>query len=304
MYINYNYWKELQQYLPEKNRITDSIYPVEKFIKIKEMEIHLDEYNNESNTTVIIFHGVGGNGRLLSFLAVPLFKAGYNVLCPDLPGYGFTKYNKALSYLDWIDVGSKIVEDELKKSKNVFVIGLSAGGMLAYNVVCKNQNVKGLIITNLLDNREEEVRIFSAKNKFQAKYGIRLLKLLPRFLTNFKLPIKMVTNMNAIVNNKEVLKVLLKDRLGAGNKVNLNFLLSMMNSVPLIEAEDFKKVPVLMLHPGNDLWTPVRISDLFFDRIASNKNRVILEGAGHFPIEEGGLSEMEMQINNFIKGLS
>ena len=87
MYINYNYWKELQQYLPEKNRITDSIYPVEKFIKIKEMEIHLDEYNNESNTTVIIFHGVGGNGRLLSFLAVPLFKAGYNVLCPDLPGY-------------------------------------------------------------------------------------------------------------------------------------------------------------------------------------------------------------------------
>lgn len=303
MYANNPSWKVLQNFLPEKNRITERITPEEKYIKIIDMEIHLDEYNNNSDTSIIMFHGVGGNGRLLSFIAVPLFKAGYNVLCPDLPGYGYSRYNKLLTYSDWIDTGAAIVERELAKSKKVFVMGLSAGGMLAYNVVCKNQEVQGLIVTNLLDNREEEVRIHSAKNKLQAKYGIQLLNHFPGFLKTIKLPIRMVTNMNAIVNHKEVLKVILKDKLGAGNKVSLNFLLSMMNSIPLIEPEDFKKVPVLMVHPGNDLWTPVRISDLFFNRIASSKYRVILKNAGHFPVEEEALVQMEREIVHFIRSL-
>lgn len=264
------------------------------------MQIHIDEYERNAKTTVVVLHGVGGNGRLVSFFAVPLVREGYNVICPDLPGYGLTKYNKRLSYNDWIEVGSKIVEKELLKSRNVFLIGLSAGGMLAYNVACKQQGISGLIVSNLLDNREEEVRIYSAKNKFQAKYGIKVLDLLPSFLKKFKLPIKMVTNMDALVNNKEILKVLLKDKYGAGSSVELGFLLSMMNSSPIKEPENFDKQPVLMVHPGNDLWTPLRISEIFFNKISSKKRKVVLEKAGHFPVEEPGLTQMEEAIIKFI----
>jgi alpha-beta hydrolase superfamily lysophospholipase len=110
--------------------------------------------------------------------------------------------------------------------------------------------------------------------------------------------------MDALVNQKEILNVLLKDKHGAGSSITIDFLLSMMNSIPLIEPDQFKKVPVLMLHPGNDLWTHVKLSDMFFNKIASNKYKVILENAGHFPIEEPGLTQMEKQIDNFIKELS
>jgi len=236
VYSKNDTWKELQPLLPSKNQITDDIMPLEKYVSINEMKIHIDEYEKNEKTSVVIFHGVGGNGRLLSFFAVPLVREGYNVICPDLPGYGFTKYNKRLTYSDWIEVGSKIVEQELSKSRNVFLIGLSAGGMLAYNVACRQQEISGLIVSNLLDNREEEVRIYSAKNKFQAKYGIKFLDLLPSFLKNFKIPIKMVTNMEALVNDKEILKVLLKDKYGAGSSVDVGFLLSMMNNSPLKEG--------------------------------------------------------------------
>ncbi len=300
MYEDYNIWKDLQPLLPEKNRIDTSNPPQENFEEINDISVHIDRYENNSDTTVVVFHGVGGNGRIVSFFAVPLARSGYNVICPDLPGYGFTKYKKKIRYNDWIEVGSKIVESELKKSRKVFLIGLSAGGMLAYNVACKQSGVSGLIVTNILDSREEEVRIYSAKNKFQAKYGIKMLALLPEFLRNIKIPIKMVTNMNGLVNDKKVLKVLLKDKRGPGSSVDLNFLLSMMNSVPLIEPENFKSIPVLMVHPGNDLWTPVRVSEIFFDRIASDKTKVLLEGAGHFPIEEPGLTQMEEAIKDFI----
>ncbi len=301
MYSDNKSWKEMQTLLPIKNRIDEILRPEEKYIEVNGMEIHIDEYENNSKTTIVVLHGVGGNGRLVSFFAVPLARAGYNVICPDLPGYGFSKYKRSISYTDWIEVGSNIVKTELSKGRNVFIIGLSAGGMLAYNVACKHQEISGLIFTNILDSREEEVRIYSAKNKFQAKYGIRLLNLLPHFIRNINIPIRLVTNMNGLVNNKEMLSVLLKDKVGAGSNVNVNFLLSMINSTPIIEPDIFKKVPVLMVHPGNDLWTPVRISEIFFNRIASNKCKVILENAGHFPVEEPGLTQMEKAISNFLR---
>ena len=301
MYANSDSWKELQALLPVKNRIDHRVKPEEKVIEVNGVQIHIDEYDESAETTVVIFHGVGGNGRLVSFFAVPLVRAGYNVICPDLPGYGFSEYSKDTTYKDWIEVGSKIVETELSKGKRIFIIGLSAGGMLAYNVACHHQNINGLIFTNILDNREEEVRIYSAKNKLQAKYGIRILNVLPTFMRNSKVPIKMVTNMKALVNDKEILNVLLKDKVGAGSKVNLNFLLSMMNSSPVIEPENFSKVPVLMTHPGNDLWTPAKLSEIFFDRIAAPKQKIILENAGHFPIEEPGLTQMEKAIKDFLR---
>jgi alpha-beta hydrolase superfamily lysophospholipase len=304
MYENESLWKELQALLPEKNRLSGNSLPLEKFITINSIKVHIDEYDQNSNTTIIVFHGVGGNGRIVSFFAVPLFKVGYNVICPDLPGYGFTKYNKKIKYNDWIDIGVNIVESELNKSRNVYLIGLSAGGMLAYNVSCRNSKVSGLIITNILDNREEEVRAYSAKSEFQAKYGIRILNFLPEFLRSFKIPIRMVTNMNGLVNNEKVLKILLKDKRGPGSNVDINFLLSMMNSNPEVEPEKYNNIPVLMVHPGNDLWTPVKVSDIFFNKIASEKMRVILDNAGHFPIEEPGLSQMENAIMIFIKKYS
>jgi pimeloyl-ACP methyl ester carboxylesterase len=47
-----------------------------------------------------------------------------------------------------------------------------------------------------------------------------------------------------------------------------------------------------MAHPADDHWTPVSISRPFFDRIASPKSLVLLEGCGHFPVEEPGLTQL------------
>ena len=188
------------------------------------MEIHLDEYENDANISVVIFHGVGGNSRLLSFLAVPLARAGYNVLCPDLPGYGYSRCQKRVTYADWIEVGSKITGDEMAKGRKGFPCWFKCGGMLAYNVACRHQDVSGLIVTNLLDNRDEEVRIYSAKKQISGEIRNKAgLVYYLRFCAVLKFPLKMVTNMQALVNNKEVLEVLLKDKRGAGSKVNLDF---------------------------------------------------------------------------------
>ncbi|MFD2178288.1 alpha/beta hydrolase [Veronia pacifica] len=303
MYSEEQVWRELQQYLPSDNQLTDELMPREKFFGLSNYNIHLDEYipTDETDVCIIVFHGVGGNGRLLSFMAIPLFKQGYEVICPDLPGYGFSEFEKYPTYNDWIDIGCEIAKSKIAENKKVILLGLSAGGMLAYNVACKVGKVNGLIITNILDNRITTVREHSARYKFMGTYGLSLLKKVPSVIKKIKVPISLCTNMKGLVNDKRVLNVLLKDKRGAGNNVELGFLLSMMNSVPVKEPEEFTDIPVLLCHPGDDKWTPTSISELFFDRIKASKYKVILENCGHFPIEQPGKEKMEDKILNFIR---
>lgn len=94
MYTNDETWKKLQAFLPERNRISASCAPLETFSAFDGANIHNDVYNerNGNGVTLVLFHGVGGNGRLLSFIAVPLARRGYKVVCPFfLIAYGVQK---------------------------------------------------------------------------------------------------------------------------------------------------------------------------------------------------------------------
>ncbi|MGI5098513.1 alpha/beta hydrolase [Treponema vincentii] len=301
MYTNDETWKKLQAFLPERNRISASCAPSETFNVFGGANIHIDVYNewNGNGVTLVLFHGVGGNGRLLSFIAVPLARRGYKVICPDLPGYGYTEYEGVPSYKTWIDTGVHIVRQELQRCEKLFVLGLSAGGMLAYNIACSVQGVSGVIVTTLLDNRLKPVREYSAKNKLHARFALPLLRFMPKQMRRLKIPVKAVTNMNAIVNDGRVLSLLLQDKRGAGSSVYLGFLCSMMESVPAAEPEAFE-LPLLLCHPEKDRWTPEWISRLFFDRIRSAKELCTLKNAGHFPIEQPGIAQLEEAVVLFI----
>ena len=302
MYTNDEIWKKLQAFLPEHNRISASCAPFETFSAFGEANIHIDVYNerNSNGVTLVLFHGVGGNGRLLSFIAVPLARRGYKIVCPDLLGYGYTEYEGVPSYKTWIDTGVHIVQQELQHGEKLFVLGLSAGGMLAYNVACSVQGVSGVIVTTLLDNRLKPVREYSAKNKLHARFALPLLRFMPKQMQRLKIPVKAVTNMNAIVNNNRVLSLLLQDKRGAGASVHLGFLCSMIESIPAVEPEAFE-IPLLLCHPEKDCWTPEWISRLFFARIRSAKELCTLKNAGHFPIEQPGIAQLEESVVSFIK---
>ena len=86
LYENQIKWKQIESHLPEGFRTSPSTLPDESFVDWNDWKIHLDSYKNaDAPAKVILLHGVGGNGRLLSFIAVPLFDAGYEVIAPDLP---------------------------------------------------------------------------------------------------------------------------------------------------------------------------------------------------------------------------
>jgi len=119
MFKENKYWEKIQDFLPEHNHVSEECKPQEKWINCNGIDIRYDEYNPNANSeiSIVALHGVGGNGRLLSFIAVPLVKAGFNVVCPDLPGYGYTKVDSCFDYSAWIEVGSFMAKEELKKEE-------------------------------------------------------------------------------------------------------------------------------------------------------------------------------------------
>lgn len=218
--------ERIQKYLPKSNRLTKDDFPESSFLTMLNMDIHIDTYKTlHPKARLILFHGIGGNGRLLSFIALPLMRSGFEVICLDLPLYGNTRYSQKITYDTWVSCGKEIV-NHYQKNDNLptFLFGLSAGGMLAYQVACECSNIKGLIFTCILDQRDNEVTKYTANNLFLGMIAKPFVKVIQSFASNIKLPMKWIGNMKAIVNNRELATILMKDKKLAGVRVPICFI--------------------------------------------------------------------------------
>ena len=295
-------WQDMQRYIPPENRLTESNLPQEYFLETEGFQVHIDHYKHTSpKARLILFHGVGGNGRLLSFIATPLHKAGYEVVCPDLPLYGNTQYSGKVEYRDWITVGKEIASHFCQDRVPLFLFGLSAGGMLAYQVACTCENINGIIATCILDQRNTAITKATATNPAMGAIAKLVTKLLHKPFGTIKLPMKMVAKMSDISNNPALTSLLMKDQKSSGAKVPLSFLHGMLHPEIEVEPEHFLQPPFLLVHPEHDRWTDVSLSRLFFDRLACDKQLHMLPGAGHFPLEPSGLQVLEHECLTFLE---
>src|SRR5580704_6036466 len=87
-------------------------------------------------------------------------KHGYEVVVPDLPGYGLSIARPALfDCARWVDCAADLVAGEAQRSgRPVVVFGLSVGGYLAYLAAAQSRQASGVIATTLADTRLPLVR--------------------------------------------------------------------------------------------------------------------------------------------------
>lgn len=119
-----------------------------------------------------------------------------------------------------------------------------------------------------------------------------VLRLAAGPLADGRLPIRWVADMRHIANDPGLVREVISDRTGGGGRVPLGWMRTFLESAPLVEPEQFLGPPVLMVHPGDDRWTPLSVSRPFFDRIGAEKSLVILENCGHFPVEQPGFTRL------------
>lgn len=299
-------WRAIQEFLPASYRLTPATEPTEEWWPHLGHRIHLDTYRRpDAPVKVILFHGVGTNGRQMStILGHPLAERGFETIAIDMPTYGVTEVapGALVTYDDWVRIGSDLVEAERAKDDRPIVLyGLSAGGMETYHVAALNKHVAGIVGMTFLDQRDRRVRVETAFDPASGAVGAQVMKALARTpLRETRLPMRYVSKMRALVNDPDAQRACYADPTSAGNSATVAFLDSYLNYQPAIEPADFDVCPVLLTQPAADRWTPLRLSEPFLLQITQVPvTRVMLENAGHYPVEQPGLDQMVEAVARF-----
>ncbi len=301
-------WRAIQTFLPAELRFGPALMPASSYWEWQGHQVHLDRFAQpDSPVTLILLHGVGTNGRQLSLIVGgPLWRRGIESVAIDLPPYGRTRPARGVTvtYDDWVRLVCDFIAAERRRSgRPIVLFGLSAGGMLAYHVAAIDGQVAGIIGTTFLDQRVPMVRDATALNLFMSRVGGAVAAgLAGTPLGRLSMPMRLASKMHALVNNQAALRILLRDRSSAGSWATLRFLHSYLSYQPAVEPEDFAVCPILLTQPGADCWTPADLSAPVLSRIRRVPVRsVTLEGAGHYPLEQPGLSQLADAIDAFVR---
>lgn len=307
-YREHTYWQAYEPFLPPSLRAA-AAPPDEEWREWKGGLIHLDRYRpaegGGASATVLALHGAGGYGRLLAPFARMISQAGYQVVAPDLPGYGLSQVpSHLICHAAWVDLVCDMAAALQQETRRPVVLaGFSIGGYLAYLAAARTPAVSGVIATTLADPRLPLVQAQFARHPLLARVGLPLLPALDTILGRVRLPIRWFSNMGAIANDPALCKVFLADSYGAGRSVPVHFMRSLFAATPDIEPEQFDRCPVLLAHPAADRWTTVEASRLLYDRLNTSKQLVLLEHCGHFPVEEPGVTQLRDAVLAFLKNL-
>ena len=289
-------WQDIQSFLPLRNRLTEDIHLKEEYVYHNDIQIHCDVYQPAYfKGTLVLFHGISGNGRLMSFLAVPFYRLGYRVICPDLPLYGYTETVKSVTYQDWLDCAKEVIDHY--KIENTFLFGISLGGVLVYQLGDLCKDINGVITTCLIDLNDETI-CSEILNGTMADRWL-LSNSVPKLFQKKRMQIDSIIRLEGICNNEEILDKMKQDKHAAGSKVTLDFLRTLFH--PNIPKPETYTVPILLLHPEKDQWIDFSYSQNFYQRIQAKKRMKLIEGAGHFPIEAIGLGQLQLEMLKFIK---
>lgn len=265
--------------------------------------VHVDRFPApDAPCTVVLLHGAGGYGRMLTPFARLLDPGRAEVLAPDLPGYGLSRPRRAVSYGDWVACAVALTRAEhARTGRPVVLFGASMGGMLAYDVAAAlgPDVVAGVVATCLLDPRDPRVRRAVARYPWLGPVAAPALRAARPF-DALRVPIAWLADMGAMADTPALTALVRSDPLGGGNRVALRFLRTWLCGGPAVEPEAFTVCPVLLAHPAADRWTPPELSRRFLDRIAAPTEYVALPDAGHLPAEPAGVDALRTALRAFL----
>ncbi len=304
-YSDKDFWKNyMYGYFGE-----DLINKWEKYVEIKQIDsingkINIEIYKNINleNPVIIFTHGIAGYARILLPFLIPLFEKGYNIIAPDLEGYGYNErlkgdftWNVHLQNLkDTVDYAKTIFKGK------VFLGGASMGGPLAYSTDAKYNCADGLICWCLWDFADKEFMKKETTTKSLTYLLLPFLKMATYLFGKCRIKTYHAISYKTLTNDQNFNALVKKDP-QAGTLISLRGVLSLLTqSKPAKKHNQYDK-PVLICHPEDDKMTPSIYTKRTFEKIKSEKKRYCSFTGDHFPLDKASYEKWSKCVDDFIK---
>ncbi|MFD3747728.1 alpha/beta hydrolase [Nocardia sp. NPDC058633] len=288
-------YAEYVRFLPQRYREEVMLEPVASWFAWRGNRVHVARAGAEdAPVRVLALHGAGGHAGLVWPLLGIGAAEGVSVLAMDLPLYGDTVVadRGAVRYREWVElVGDFVVAETASDDRPLIVFGASLGGMLAYEVAARTGRIAHVVATCLPDPADPATRRALARWGATAMLPPLLLAGVAAVLGRVRVPIRWLVDMANMSLDPSLSRLCATDPRGGGVRIPLGFLadfLSFRHTPP----EEFAAAPVTLVHPAADRWTPPELSLRFLDRLSAPTSVVLLDGCGHFPVEEPGVTQL------------
>jgi len=148
-------------------------------------KINIEVYKNldPSKPTIVFSHGIAGYARLLLPFVFALYEKGYNVIAPDLEGFGYNRRRKGDFTFDihLANLRETVLWAKKTFKGKVFLGGASMGGPVAYATDARYDCADGLICWCLWDFADREFIKNTSTTRGLTFYLTPLMKLLSKF---------------------------------------------------------------------------------------------------------------------------
>lgn len=281
-------------FLPQRRHAAARAAPSERRWSWKRHDVRILEAPAErSAARLLVVHGAGAHAEALWPIAALLHERGIDVAAVDLPLYGGTRTHDpaGVRYDDWVELLVGLVTAERARDPRPLVLlGASMGGMLALEVAARAPVVGAVVATCLLDPRDLRTRIRLTRFGALAAAAPLMMAAVRGRLARVRVPMRAVADLSRMSRDAALGQACAADPRGGGAAVPLGFLASYLRYRH--RGPETATVPVTLVHPERDAWTPIRLSKRVLRRLGSPTEVVPLRECGHFPVEEPGLTDL------------
>lgn len=289
-------------FLPPHRRST-MVRPTSDSWEWREHGVHLLRARRpEAPARVLLVHGAGAHAEALWPVAAQLAPLGVDLTAVDLPCYGRTEAPRRSSvrYQDWIDLLVDLVDAE-DDGRPLLLMGGSIGGLLAVEAAARSGKVQAVAATCLMDPTSRSSRARMTRWGRLALLGMPLLPLVRGLMARVPLRVSWVARLEAMGRDPQLGRLCAQDPRGGASLIPLGLMASYLTHPH--QAARQCPVPVTLVHPACDAWTPLALSEATLSTLPGPTRRVLLREAGHFPLEEEGLRDLLTAVQQMFEEL-
>src|SRR5215831_1143601 len=137
------------------------------FTRVNGVGIHYQEAGDEQATPFILIHGFISSNLIWSHILLPLANAGFRVIAPDLPGYGYSDKPADARYTIDEQARSVIGLMNAMGIESATVVGASYGGAIAALMALDYpERVNQLILVGAVSNDEAKKKLLMRISRF------------------------------------------------------------------------------------------------------------------------------------------